>query len=75
MARFAVPTGGLIARSYVAKTTEQLEHALLNTDTVGVELRAAELVARGEQGGAAFNREVDRVRTKASSTLLCHRPR
>lgn len=53
-----------INRSYVAKTTEQLKHALSCMDAVGVELRAAEVVGEGDAGKAAFEREVDRVRAE-----------
>lgn len=47
--------------SYVAKTTEQLEHALDAMDAHGVELRAAELVKGGSEGAGKFDREVERV--------------
>lgn len=49
-------------RSYVAKTTEQLEHALAAMDALGVELRAADVVGVGSVGAAMFDREVERVR-------------
>ena len=51
-------------RSYVAKTTEQLEHALATMDATGVELRAVEVVGDGMEGSAAFDREVERVRSE-----------
>lgn len=51
-------------RSYVAKTTEQLKHALASMDATGVELRAVEVVGNGSEGSAAFDREVERVRAK-----------
>lgn len=53
-------------RSYVAKTTKQLEHALAVTESTGVELRVAEVVGEGNAGKAASDREVQRVRDKAS---------
>lgn len=52
------------SRSYVAKTTEQLNHALATTDAVGVELQASELVGEGTSGRAAFDREVERARAR-----------
>ena len=61
------PTDG---RSYVAKTTKQLEHALAVTDSTGVELLAAEVVEEGVVGKAAFDREVKRIRDKASVTCV-----
>lgn len=54
----------VINRSYVAKTTEQLEHALSCMDAAGVELHAAEVVGEGGAGKAAFEREVNRVRAQ-----------
>ena len=51
-------------RSYVAKTTEQLEYALATMDATGVELRAVEVVGDGIEGSAAFDREVERVRSE-----------
>lgn len=50
----------------MAKTTEQLEHALDAIDAIGVELRAAEVVGEGQEGTAASHREVERVRTEVS---------
>ncbi len=48
----------------MAKTTEQLEHALETMDARGVELRAVEVVGAGSEGSAAFDREVERVRAE-----------
>lgn len=48
----------------MAKTTEQLEHALTATQATGVELRAAEVVGEGSEGSAASEREVERVRSE-----------
>lgn len=53
-----------VCRSYVAKTTEQLEHALAATQAAGVELRAVEVVGEGSEGSAASQREVERVRSE-----------
>lgn len=65
-ARLTITTITMISmsRSYVAKTTEQLEHALGCMDAAGVELRAEEVVGEGSAGAAAFDREVDRVRAE-----------
>jgi len=57
-------------RSYVAKTTKQLEHALAVTNSTGVELRAAEVVGEGAVGKVAFDREVQRVRDEASVSCV-----
>lgn len=51
----------------MAKTTEQLEHALAATRATGVELRAVEVVGEGSEGSAASEREVERVRTEVST--------
>lgn len=51
----------------MAKTTEQLEHALANTQATGVELRAVEVVGEGSAGSAASQREVERVRSEVST--------
>lgn len=48
----------------MAKTTEQLEHALCAMDVKGVELRAVEVVGEGSEGSIALDREVQRVRTE-----------
>ena len=53
-------------RSYVAKTTDQLKHALAVIESTGVELKAAEVVGDGDDGRAAFDLEVQRVRAEAS---------
>lgn len=68
MARGAVLTrGSFHLRSYVAKTTEQLKHALGAMDVAGVELRAVEVVGEGSDGSKAFSREVERVRTEVGA--------
>lgn len=48
----------------MAKTTEQLEHALGSMDVKGVELRAVEVVGEGSEGSEARDREVERVRAE-----------
>lgn len=53
-------------RSYVAKTTEQLEHALGAMEARGVELRADKVVGDGPEGRASSQREVQRVREEVS---------
>lgn len=57
-------TRRVIRRSYVAKTTEQLEHALETVHATAVELRAVEVVGEGSEGSAASQREVERVRAE-----------
>ncbi|CAM9600896.1 unnamed protein product, partial [Ectocarpus sp. 12 AP-2014] len=62
--------GGLtVVGSYVAKTTEQLQHSLEAMDAEGVELRAAEVVGEGQEGIAASRQEVERVRAEVSLLL------
>lgn len=53
-------------RSYVAKTTEQLEYALAHADVVGVEMKASYVVGGGIEGKASFDREVERVSAEVS---------
>lgn len=53
----------------MAKTTEQLEHALAHAEVVGVEMRAAEVVGEGVEGRTAFDREVERVSAEASASV------
>lgn len=59
-----------VRRSYVAKTTEQLEHALAAIHATGVELRAAEVVGEGSEGSAASEREVERVRSEVGTRTV-----
>lgn len=54
----------------MAKTTEQLEHALAATHATGVELRAAEVVGEGLKGSAASEREVERVRSEVNTAVF-----
>lgn len=50
----------------MAKTTEQLEHALDAMDAHGVELLATEVVGGGSEGAAKFDREVERVHAEVN---------
>lgn len=54
----------------MAKTTEQLEHALAATHATGVELRAVEVVGEGSEGSAASASEVERVRSEVTTVYL-----
>ena len=62
----STPKSNPCGSSYVAKTTEQLEHALDAMDAHGVELRATEVVGGGNEGAAKFDREVERVHAEVN---------